>query len=109
MPDGGENGFWAMALGTYSSTNQGIQSDRINVGNHWILADGATTAWYPIVGNLNSNGALNFTSNSCYWTAYFEWSGAYYYFWYLNCYVGGVDPTQHPYVSGGGSVRCVKE
>lgn len=50
VPDGGENGFWATALGTSKLTSTGTKWDSTNKGILWTLVDGETTAWYPAVG-----------------------------------------------------------
>ena len=70
VPDGGENGFWATALGTSSQTSTGTNWDSTNSGRHWTLADGTTAAWYPAVGYRSILGELSIVSgNDYYWSA----------------------------------------
>ena len=110
VPKGGNDGFWATALGTSSSTSTGTKWDSTNSGRHWTLADGMTAAWYPAVGCRSYNsGVLNLVdSNGYYWSASPSPSDrrrAY----YLNFYNGNVDPAYNQDRSRGHSVRCVKE
>ena len=113
VPDGGENGFWATALGTSSSTNEGIKRDGTNVGNHWTLADGTTAAWYPAVGYRNYNsGALNQVgSNGYYWSATIRPgvnnSDQPYYLSFSGGYAVPAAAT-NPYGTGK-AMRCIKE
>lgn len=110
VPDGGENGFWATALGTSSTTNVGTTWDSTNKGRLWPLADGTTAAWYPAVGYRDyDSGALSFVGYyGHYWSASHHpshSSGAY------NLYFdyGNVSPVHNTSRGSGYSVRCVKE
>jgi uncharacterized protein (TIGR02145 family) len=110
VPKGGNDGFWATALGTSSSTSTGTKWDSTNSGRHWTLANGTTAAWYPAVGYRSYNsGVLDFVgSNGYYWSASphpSDRSRAY----YLNFYNGNVNPAYDHLRSYGHSVRCVKE
>lgn len=110
VPDGGENGFWATALGTSSSTSTGTKWDSTNIGRHWTLADGTTAAWYPAVGYRNDySGALgNVGSYGYFWSASPNPSSsndAY----SLYFYNGSVSPASNSNRSSGYSVRCVRE
>lgn len=110
VPKGGSDGFQATALGTSSSTSAGTKWDSTNLGRHWTLADGETTAWYPAVGYRNSDsGALfNVGSYGYYWSASPRPSNGYGAFsLYFN--VGDVDPANYYYRGSGYSVRCVRE
>ena len=109
VPDGGENGFWATALGTSSSTSSGTKWDSTNSGRHWTLADGTTAAWYPAVGCRNYSGALfSVGSSGYYWSASPSPSGSSYAY-YLYFYSGYVAPADNSNRSYGYSVRCVRE
>lgn len=109
VPDGGENGFWATALGTSSSTSTGTKWDWTNNGRHWTLADGTTAAWYPVVGYRNGiGGALDRVYYGCYWSASPNPSNR------LNAYTltfhsNDVNPAYDYFRSFGYSVRCVRE
>jgi len=110
VPDGGENGFWATALGTSSSTSTGTKWDSTNSGRHWTLADGTTAAWYPAVGYRNSDGGAlhNVGSYGYYWSAAPRPSSsnnAY----NLYFYNGSVYPALNSLRGYGCSVRCVRE
>ena len=110
VPKGGNDGFWATALGTSSSTSTGTKWDSTNIGCHWTLADGTTAAWYPAVGCRDSSGgALNSVGSvGSYWSAspYPSNSRSAYYLRFLN---GNVYPANYDNRSRGYSVRCVKE
>lgn len=110
VPDGGENGFWATALGTSSSTSTGTKWDSTNSGRHWTLADGTTAAWYPAVGFRDYDiGALkNVGSHGHYWSAspYPKNGGNVYLLYFYNSIV---NPAFNGYRSYGQSVRCVRE
>ena len=111
VPDGGDNGFWATALGTSSSTSAGTTWDSINDGRYWTLADGKSTAWYPAVGfRLYDSGSLiNVGENGFCWSASpypSSASNAYYLYFAYN---GNVYPAYSSYRSSGYSVRCVRE
>ena len=107
VPDGGDNGFWATALGTSSYTTTGVKGDSTNSGLHWTLADGNTSAWYPAVYYRNHAGQLAHTFGSPYFSAY-PITGRY---GLLINSVGAhpVDDGDSYYSQGGCSVRCVKE
>lgn len=111
VPDGGENGFWATALGTSSSTSTDKKWDSTNSGRNWTLADGTTTAWYPAVGcrSHDSGALINVGSFGDYWSASPNPSNGYHAY-YLSFSNGYVHPANSYYGRGyGQSVRCVKE
>lgn len=109
VPDGGENGFWATALGTSSSTSAGTKWDSANSGRHWTLADGTTAAWYPAVGYRDYSGTLrDVSSYGKYWSVSPYSSGSYH---PCNLFFhnGTVYPASTDERGYGHSVRCVKE
>ena len=110
VPDGGENGFWATALGTSRVTSAGTEWDSANYGRHWTLADGTTTAWYPAVGcrNIDSGALYNVGSYGDYCSASPNPGDSYsaYILYFKNDYVS---PVSHNGRGHGQSVRCVRE
>lgn len=110
VPDGGENGFWATALGTSSSTSTGTKWDSTNIGRHWTLADGTTAAWYPAVGfrSYDSGALYSVGSSGYYWSAspYPSSSNDACNLFFSN---GLVTPASSHNRSFGYSVRCVRE
>ena len=118
VPDGGENGFWATALGTSNNTSEGTTWDWTNKGRHWTLADGTTVAWYPAIGYRHTDsGGLNSVGSNCrYWSASL-FPGRSNKAFYLGSEAGSVYPAYNDGTSSGGnsalgygySVRCVKE
>jgi len=112
VPDGGENGFWATALGTSSTTKVGTTWDSTNMGRHWTLADGETTAWYPAVGYCDNNsGALCSVGSSGYYWSAFQNTNDNYHYTASNFYITGsyLYPAYANWTSYGSAVRCVKE
>ncbi len=109
VPDGGDNGFWATALGTSSNAWNSAIMKWTNNGFTWTL-DGEATAWYPAVGyRFNDSGALNNVgSYGYYWSASPSPSSsnsAY----NLYFYSGNVYSAVSYLRSYGYSVRCVRE
>lgn len=112
VPDGGDNGFWATALGTSS-----IKGDYENNGLYWTLADGVSTAWYPAVGcRNNDSGALSSVGSNGYcWSASPDpsYGNIAYRLSFNNDDYGNVHPaiSSNYYFSSisGCSVRCVRE
>ena len=104
VPKGGENGFWAMALGTSDNFSTKSYFDAVNKGYILPLADGKTTAWYPDAGyrcNLTS-----YFSGGCYWSASVNtYNSAY----ALDCNQSNIFPAKYNTRSYGYSVRCIKE
>lgn len=109
VPDGGDTGFWATALGTPIATLAGTTWDSTNKGRHWTLSDG-TTAWYPAVGyRYYDSGALRYVGSYGYcWSASPNPSDSYYAY-YLHFYNNYVCPACHYNRGNGQSVRCVRE
>ena len=102
VPDGGENGFWATANGE-------VTDDSTNCGRYWTLADGETTAWYPIVGyRSRHSGSLIYVGEDGY-------------YWSASPNPGDITQAYYLLFSGGGylaysrdrgdglPVRCVRE
>ena len=110
VPKGGNDGFWATALGTSSSTSTGTKWDSTNSGRHWTLADGTTAAWYPAVGSryYDSGAFDNVGSYGYCWSASPNPSNSTYAY-NLYFYYGNVSPAYSNLRSYGYSVRCVRE
>lgn len=110
VPDGGENGFWATALGTSSNAWNSAIMKWTNRGFTWTLADGTTAAWYPAVGFRSGvSGALSDVGSYGYcWSASPNPSDS-----NEACSLlfrnGNVSPALNGYRGYGKSVRCVKE
>ena len=112
VPNGGNDSFWAIALGTSAETaeDERIKWDDTYCGNYWTLADGETTAWYPATGNRScSDGLLESVGSFGHcWSACLGPSNS----WdaYELSFLGGcVSPSSHTLCGRGISVRCVKE
>ena len=118
VPNGGENGFWATALGAiesvgYGNSNLGnskwINWDSTNNGLLWILCDEESTAWYPAVNYLYEySGTLYHLNNS----NSFLWTSTYIASHQARTPMfnsGYVQPLQCNYKARGISVRCVRE
>ncbi len=108
VPKGGNDGFWATALGTSNSTSAGTTWDSTNNGRQWTLADRTTAAWYPAVGcRYDNGGALSKVGSYGYcWSASSDPSRsdcAY----YLRFDSGYVYPASSSSRGDGYSVRCV--
>lgn len=110
VPDGGENGFWATALGTSSGTSAGTKWDSTNSGHHWTLADGTTAAWYPAVGcrSYDSGALRNVGWNCGCWSAS-PYPSSYHNAYRLNFADGYVYHASYDNRGYGSSVRCVRE
>ena len=104
VPDGGENGFWATALGASSAT-----WDSTSNGRRWTLADGETTAWYPGVGYRESEYGLVYGGlRSQYLTVSSDPSRTHYVY-YLRIDYDRVDVVSGACKDDGFSVRCARE
>ena len=110
VPKGGNDGFWATALGTSSNAWNNAIMKWTNNGFTWTLADGTTAAWYPAVGcRYYDSGALyHVGSYGCYWSASPYPSNGYN-ACYLDFSYGSVYPAYSYDRSYGYSVRCVRE
>ena len=108
VPDGGETGFWAKALGTSSNTWDSSIMKWTKNGLKLTLTDGTTMAWYPAVGYRNDgSGVYNDGYGGSYWLASPYPNSNY------SCYFSFdydiVFPASRYHRSRGYSVRCVKE
>ena len=110
VPKGGNDGFWATALGTSSNAWNSAIMKWTNNGFTWTLADGTTAAWYPAVGcRRNDSGALSYVgSYGYYWSASPSPSSSYHAYT-LDFNSGNVNPANSYNRSNGCSVRCVRE
>ena len=110
VPKGGNDGFWATALGTSSNAWNNAIMKWTNNGFTWTLADGTTAAWYPAVGYRSfDSGALNDVgSHGYYWSASPTPSSSSYAY-YLYFFNGNVYPAYYSNRGLGQSVRCVRE
>jgi uncharacterized protein (TIGR02145 family) len=108
VPDGGDAGVWAKALGssssfacTYNATDQGINFSR-KFGS-------ASTIWYPASGYRSHDydgGLYNVRGDGYYWSA----SPSNYTASYLRFYgTGYVYPSNYYVRAYGLSVRCLQE
>jgi hypothetical protein len=107
VPKGGDEGFWAIALGTSSPTSEGTMWDDNNKGRLWPLADGNTIAWYPTTGRLTNSKAFGNTGKSgCIWSAshYDQYT-----VWAPDFSSSDFRPRGSNYRGNGYPVRCVKE
>ena len=110
VPDGGDNGFWATALGTSSNAWNSAIMKWTNNGFTWTLDNEPTAAWYPAVGyrNYDSGALSNVGSYGYCWSASPNPSSSgYAYGLYFNN--GNVYPAYDSNRSNGYSVRCVRE
>ncbi|MBO5676313.1 MAG: hypothetical protein J6S07_08345, partial [Bacteroidaceae bacterium] len=106
VPDGGDNGVWSTALGswsysgTYDSTNEGI--------NFSGKFGSSSTIWYPASGFRRSlGGALNNVGYYGFYWSVTPASSSAYYLSFLND--GGVSPSNGNGRANGYSVRCLQE
>ena len=107
VPDGGDNGVWATAIGSsdffyygYDSTNEGI--------NFSGKFGSDQTIWYPASGyRSNDGGSLyNVGSGGNYWSASPNFNGVYILDFNYN---GDVNPSLNYGRAYGYSVRCFQE
>ena len=107
VPDGGNNGVWAKALNSSSSSE--ITYDSINEGVNFSGKFGDDqTIWYPASGERgNYDGKLTETGHCVYY-----WSASTYFFsaHYMVSYSSGkIYPSSIMYRALGFSLRCIKE
>ena len=108
VPEGGDNGVWAKALGTSNPVSLSYSSD--NEGINFTGAYGeAETIWYPATGYRTYNsGILEYTGGitSSYWSV--SYNGNYVYC--LEFLSGGsVKPSSDDHPAYGHPVRCLKD
>jgi uncharacterized protein (TIGR02145 family) len=111
VPDGGENGVWAKAIGTSSLGS--LSFDRTNIGINFTGVFAETdTIWYPASGYISGGSGELFavSSQGHYWscsTYELEHDDAYCLYFYNN---GDLSPTWYYYQrSDCKSVRCLKD
>ena len=107
VPDGGNNGVWAKALGSSSDTRHSYNS--IDKGMNFSGKFGdATTIWYPVAGTRGyKDGILTSTGiYSNYWSSSSTDSSPYYLYIY---YWGNVWPAGTYAQANCLSVRCIHE
>ena len=110
VPEGGDNGVWAKALGSSSSTNKSFDSSNRGINFTGALGD-AEIIWYPASGcRDDSSVSLSFVSlNGFYWSCSpveSNSSQAYRMYFYYN---GSVDPSDNYNRANGYPVRCLQE
>ncbi len=108
VPDGGDSGVWATALGSsayyddsYDPTNRGVDFAN-KLGSDLCI-------WYPFMGNrLYSDGALNYVNElGTWWSVTPSWDEKVY---TMHIYYGAtVYPASTGYRGYGHSVRCAKD
>ena len=110
VPEGGDNGVWAKALGKTKDVN--VPNDYTNRGINYTGAFGADeTIWYPCSGLRNrfGDGGLDEVGSlSFYWSCSHHEISNYAYGLHFNCY-GNVTPSSTSIQSDGYPVRCLKE
>ena len=107
VPDGGNNGVWAKALGSSSDTRHSYNSIDIGMNFSGKFGD-ATTIWYPLAGTRGyKDGVLTSTGfYSNYWSSSSTASSPYYLYIY---YWGNVWPAGTYAQANCLSVRCIHE
>ena len=109
VPDGGDNGVWSKAWGSFSSFTNASLYNSTNEGMNFSGKFGsASTIWYPASGYRGGyDGSLSNVGNrGYYWSASPYDSSAYSLYFSLN---GGVYPSFDYYRAGGLSLRCLQE
>ena len=107
VPDGGNNGVWAKALGSSSDTRHSYNSTDKGMNFSGKFGD-ATTIWYPVAGTRGyKDGVLISTGiYSNYWSSSSTASSPYYLYIY---YWGDVWPAGTYAQANCLSVRCIHE
>ena len=107
VPEGGDTGVWAKALGESESVT--LSCDSTNKGINYTGAFGDDeTIWYPFSGYRDKyDGALEYVRyHGVYWSASYNALIPY----GLTTYsTGGVYPSSKDYCGYGQSVRCLQE
>ena len=116
VPEGGENGVWAKALGTSSSVSLSYDNTNFGINLTGIYGD-AESIWYPEAGYLNSsNGALYIKTEidgtmHIPYAAYCYWSCSRVenrdYSFYLR--PDNIDMSYNRYCADACPVRCLKD
>jgi len=111
VPDGGDAGVWAKALGSSSSFTDGSLYDSVNKGMNFSgRFSSASTIWYPASGSRNnsSGGLGNVGYNGCYWSCSPREDNDYAYYLGFNSN-GYVHPSSSNNRANGYPVRCLQE
>ena len=108
VPDGGDNGVWAKALGSNPSSYYDVTYDSTNLGMTFFgVFCSDQTVWYPASGYRDDGGSLNFVGSRGYsWSATPNINNAYRLF-FINS--GNFFPSSSNRRADGVSVRCVRE
>ena len=108
VPDGGDNGVWSKAWGSFSSFTNASLYNSTNEGMNFSGKFGsASTIWYAASGYRDfKDGSLSFVGGSGgYWSASPS-SNIAYYLYFGN--LGFVNPSGNYYRAYGRSVRCLQ-
>ena len=108
VPDGGDNGVWARALGSSSSFDDSSLWDSTNGGMNFSGKFGsASTIWYPASSSrYYVNGSLIYSGGIGYWSASPNSDTAYLLYFKSS---GSVSPSYALSRAVGYSVRCLQE
>ena len=108
VPDGGDNGVWAKALGSNPSSYYDVTYDSTNLGMTFFgVFCSDQTVWYPASGYRDDGGSLNFVGSRGYsWSATPNINNAYRLFF---IYSDNFFPSSSNRRADGVSVRCVRE
>ena len=110
VPEGGDNGVWAKALGKTKDVN--VPYDYTNRGMNYTGAFGGDeTIWYPLLGCRSiSDGYLEGVNFKGYYWSYSPLgsNGSYAYYLYFGN-TGVVGPSKHQTRAYGYPVRCLQE
>lgn len=108
VPDGGNNGIWAKALGSSSDFKDALLYDSANEGMNFSGKFGSDqTIWYPASGfRSRFDGRLSYVGSGYYWSAS-PYSRATYYLFFDS--TGDVYPSSDTNRAYGHSVRCLQE
>lgn len=109
VPDGGNNGIWAKALGTSSKIEVEKDADNQGYNLSGIFGD-CSIIWYPSAGMRMRSGELDIVygdtrHNSIYWSV----TPDRYLVWKLTFSENAIYPNDSYYRYFGHSVRCQKE
>ncbi len=111
VPDGGEQGVWARALGTaedytediYDSVNKGFDFGA-NKAERYLTSE--ECCWYPTAGFIKGDGDFTYAGNYVsYWSCYIYNGQAYTFYLSKQGYISSIGGNN---MSRGHSVRCQK-
>ena len=108
VPDGGDNGVWARALGSSLSFDDSSLWDSTNGGMNFSSKFGsASTIWYPASSSrYYGSGSLNYSGVIGYWSASPNSDTAYLLYFKSS---GSVSPSYAQSRAVGYPVRCLQE